>query len=147
MGERHEIEEARVGRDGLFVIEFRNVTSLSAKAATAGSRDAKLSELRESKAHITMAVETHTNGEGEQAVARYMGRAWHIASGAAETSESNEKFSRGGVMLQSRKFLSTCPPRGSSKVGVCWRASHMPSPWWTATFVKLRKVWVLVAAG
>jgi hypothetical protein len=23
----------------------------------------------------------------------------------------------------------------------------MPSPWWTATFVKLRKVWVLVAAG
>ncbi len=94
-----------------------------------------------------MTAETHLNGSQEQLIAGHLSGKWDFFAGAAEPSQINSTFSRGGVMLQARKFLCAKPPKGSCRQGSLWRSTAAPSPWWTATYVRVRKAWVLFATG
>ena len=128
-------------------MDFQNVTSLKQGKEEWEQGDKKVQDINASTAHVHMSVETHANGAAEQKIGRMFQGKWDVFSGAACPSTKNKAFSYGGAMVQTRKFLTTRPPAGSTKVGSVWRAGPQPSSYWTYTFVKLASVWVATATA
>ena len=132
-----------MGATELLLIDFVNITSFPVKQLN----DPKATALRDSSAHISMAVETHLDVQQAAEAARFLsstGR-WTVVMAPAAQSVSSQSGTYGGVSLQLRKFLKVTPLEDSSWNQRMWLSSV--SPYLNCTYIHVKNLSILTLAG
>lgn len=118
-----------------FLIDLRNITSFPFKERFTSSTSALL---KESTAHVHISIESHVQGSEAAEVGNYLCEKGKWACAIAP-AEDTAKGSRGGIIVQARKFLTWAPLDESCKItDDTWVWKNLA--YVTGIFVQLRSI-------